>query len=156
LSLRHQRRGGSGGPAEHSGAQEASAIESVGASLDTDFELTLERFLALQMLGSSTARATLKSLREQLFAHGRPQGLLAALGLLLGADLRAHAPRISCPVGLFYGERDVITPPGAGRWFAEHLPHAELYTFARASHAPFLSHEDVFVAKLAHHLDQTA
>jgi len=137
-------------------AQPAEAIEAVGASLDGAFELTLERFLALQMLGSSTARATLKGLREQLFSHGRPQGLLPALDLLLSADLRADVACLRCPVGLFFGERDVITPLGAGRWFAEHVPHATLYAFAQASHAPFLSHEDAFVAQLAHHLDQNA
>jgi pimeloyl-[acyl-carrier protein] methyl ester esterase len=137
-------------------AQTAEAIAAVGASLDSAFETTLERFLALQTLGSPTARATLKSLREQLFAHGRPQGLLAALQLLLDADLRDRAASIDCPVGLFYGERDVITPPGAGRWLAGQLPHATLTLFPQASHAPFLSHEDLFIEKLLHYLEQHA
>jgi pimeloyl-[acyl-carrier protein] methyl ester esterase len=137
-------------------AQSAQAMEAVGASLDTDFEPTLERFLALQMLGAPTARSTLKALRSQLFAHGRPQGLLPALQLLLDADLRSLVAEISCPVGLFFGERDVITPLAAGQWLAEQLPDAILYCFAHASHAPFLSHEDAFVAKLTHHLDQNA
>lgn len=134
-------------------AQPRAAIEAVGASLDTDFEATLERFLALQMLGAPAARETLKAVRGELFAHGRPQGLLPALNLLLEADARQLAGRIRCPVGLFFGARDAITPIGAGRWLAENLDDARLYEFPHASHAPFLSHEDDFVARLTTHLD---
>ncbi|TDR76537.1 pimeloyl-ACP methyl ester esterase BioH [Paludibacterium purpuratum] len=134
-------------------AQSADAIEAVAESLDREFDATLERFLALQMLGSKSARDTLKALRAQLFAHGRPQGLRPALQLLLDADLRAEVGTIHCPVGLFYGQRDVITPQGAGQWLAEQLPDAQLITFAQASHAPFLSHEAAFVARLAEFLD---
>jgi pimeloyl-[acyl-carrier protein] methyl ester esterase len=137
-------------------AQTREAMAAVGASLDAEFEVTLERFLALQTLGSKTARTTLKSLREQLFSHGRPQGLQAALQLLLDADLRQQIAGVSCPVGLFFGERDVITPMAAGQWMAEQLPDATLYAFAQASHAPFLSHEADFVGELVHHLDKNA
>lgn len=137
-------------------AQSAEAIQAVGRSLDTAFDITLERFLALQMLGAPAARATLKALREQLFSHGRPQGLLPALQLLLEADLRREVSAIHCPVGLFYGERDVITPLSAGQWLCGQLPEATLYSFAQASHAPFLSHEEAFIAQLGHHLDLNA
>ena len=137
-------------------AQQRSAIESVGASLDTAFELTLEHFLALQMLGAPAARQTLADLKAQLFSHGRPQGLLPALECLLAADARELAASIHCPVGLFFGARDAITPIGAGRWLADALPDATLYEFAHASHAPFLSHEAEFIAQLRHHLEQHA
>ena len=137
-------------------AQERKSIEAVAASLDGAFEQTLERFLALQMMGAPSARDTLKALRADLFAHGRPQGLLPALELLLEADARALAGRIQCPVGLFYGVRDAITPIGAGRWLAAELADARLYEFPQASHAPFLSHETEFVAALAQHLDAHA
>ncbi|WP_043638142.1 pimeloyl-ACP methyl ester esterase BioH [Chromobacterium haemolyticum] len=137
-------------------AQERKSIEAVAASLDGAFEQTLERFLALQMMGAPSARDTLKALRADLFAHGRPQGLLPALELLLMADARALAGRIQCPVGLFYGARDAITPIGAGRWLADALGDARLYEFPQASHAPFLSHEAEFVAALALHLETHA
>lgn len=137
-------------------AQQRAAIEAVGASLDTAFEQTLERFLALQMLGAPAARDTVKAVREQLFSHGRPQGLRPALELLLEADARALAGRIHCPVALFYGVRDAITPIGAGRWLQAALADATLHEFTQASHAPFLSHQDEFVAKLAQHLEASA
>lgn len=133
-------------------AQTAEAISSVGDSLDTAFEATLERFLALQMLGAPAAKHTVKAVREQLFAHGRPQGLLPALNLLLSADSRAIVSDISCPTGVFHGARDAITPIGAGRWLAEHLHDARLFEFPHASHAPFLSHEPEFLVMLKDYL----
>lgn len=69
-------------------AQAREAIEGVASNLDTAFDLTLERFLALQMMGAPAARDTLKALKAQLFSHGRPQGLLAGLDCLLNADAR--------------------------------------------------------------------
>ncbi|KIA80016.1 pimeloyl-ACP methyl ester esterase BioH [Chromobacterium amazonense] len=137
-------------------AQARQSIEAVAQSLDGAFEQTLERFLALQMMGAPAARDTLKALRGELFAHGRPQGLLPALELLLEADARELADRIRCPAALFYGVRDAITPIGAGRWLADTLGDAVLYEFPQASHAPFLSHEPDFVRALAEHLETQA
>ncbi|MEN3030666.1 pimeloyl-ACP methyl ester esterase BioH [Chromobacterium amazonense] len=137
-------------------AQARQSIEAVAQSLDGAFEQMLERFLALQMMGAPAARDTLKALRGELFAHGRPQGLLPALELLLEADARELADRIRCPAALFYGVRDAITPIGAGRWLADTLGDAVLYEFPQASHAPFLSHEPDFVRALAEHLETQA
>ena len=137
-------------------AQAADTILAVANSLDDQFEQTLNRFLALQTLGSSTAKNTLADLQTQLFSHGRPQGLLPALQLLLTADLRPAMSSIACPVGLFFGQRDMITPPGVGQWLAGQLAWATLHIFPQASHAPFLSHEDEFCERLYHHLDSCA
>lgn len=137
-------------------AQQRQAIEGVAANLDSQFELTLERFLALQMMGAPAARDTLKALKGQLFAHGRPQGLLAGLDCLLQADARELAARIHCPVGLFYGAKDAITPAAAGRWLDAQLADSHYYDFPQASHAPFLSHEAEFIATLRQHLEQHA
>lgn len=129
-------------------AQEAAQIEAVGASLATAFDATLTRFLALQTLGSDSARETLATLRRDLFAHGRPQGLEAMLEVLVRSDLRADAAAIACPTLLLFGLRDAITPIGAGRWLAGQIADSRLVEFPRASHAPFLSHEADFLAAL--------
>ncbi|AXK38776.1 pimeloyl-ACP methyl ester esterase BioH [Crenobacter cavernae] len=137
-------------------AQTRESIEAVGANLAGAFELTLQRFLGLQLMGAPDARETLKALKDTLFSHGRPQGLEAALGWLLHDDARLLARDISCPAGLFYGAKDMITPLAAGRWLAETLPDATLTVFEQASHAPFLSHESEFAVALARHLEQHA
>ena len=117
-------------------------------SLGSDFEATLNRFLALQLLGAPDARATVNAVRDSLFAHGRPQGLAPMLDVLVAADLRPRVPQIACPVWLGFGARDAITPLAAGEWLATALPDALWQPFERASHAPFLSHESEFTARL--------
>lgn len=133
--------------------QPEAAMRAVGAQLHDAFEATLKNFLALQMLGAPQARDTLKALNGQLFAHGRPLGLLPALDCLLQADLRALAGAIHVPTALFFGARDRITPAGAGHWLQAQLPDATLHLFEQASHAPFLSHEQEFLTLLLSHLD---
>lgn len=134
-------------------AQDAAQIEAVGASLATAFDATLNRFLALQTLGSDSARDTLVTLRRDLFSHGRPQGLEAMLDVLVHSDLRGEVAAIDCPSLLLFGLRDAITPIGAGRWLANAIGDAQLVEFPRASHAPFLSHEADFLAALRTFLD---
>ena len=134
-------------------AQERKSIEAVAASLNSAFSQTLERFLALQMMAAPSARDTLKTLYSQLFAHGRPKGLLPALDFLLTYDARELVGRIQCRTGLFYGLRDIITPIGAGRWLADALDDSRLYEFPQASHVPFLSQETEFFLALSEHLN---
>ncbi|MCG9055540.1 pimeloyl-ACP methyl ester esterase BioH [Laribacter hongkongensis] len=129
-------------------AQPAGQIAAVADSLGSDFEATLNRFLALQLLGAPDARTTVNAVRDSLFAHGRPQGLAPMLDVLVAADLRARVSQIACPVWLGFGARDAITPLAAGEWLATALPDALWQPFERASHAPFLSHESEFTARL--------
>lgn len=116
------------------------------AALETDYEGTLKRFLALQARGDEEARAVLKTLREALFANGRPgaEVLRAGLKILLESDLRSRVAAVRAPTLLLHGERDLLTPPGAARWLVEQIGNARLEVVAGAAHAPFLSHPDGF------------
>ncbi|MDD5240363.1 MAG: pimeloyl-ACP methyl ester esterase BioH [Sulfuricella sp.] len=116
------------------------------AALETDYEGTLKRFLALQARGDDEVKMVLKRLRDGLFAKGRPdaEALRAGLAILLESDLREQAALIETPTLLLHGERDLLTPPGAARWLAERMPAARLEVVAGAAHAPFLSHPEAF------------
>ena len=116
------------------------------AALETDYEGTLKRFLALQARGDDDARAVLKRLRESLFVNGRPDAgaLRAGLNILLESDLRDRAAAVRAPTLLLHGERDLLTPPGAARWLAGRIAGARLEVVAGAAHAPFLSHPAEF------------
>lgn len=135
-------------------AQSPEAIETMGHNLYACFNGTLERFLALQMLGVPNAREMLKVVHTSLSAYGCPQGLIPALNLLLKMDNRPIINKIKCPTAIFHGTRDAITPIGAGHWLASQLSCATWYEFPRASHMPFISDETVFLKQLTHHLSQ--
>lgn len=119
-------------------------------SLVSDYEGTLKRFLALQASGDASARAVLARLRGLLFARGRPDRAVldAGLAILLNADLRASVAGIPHAALVIHGSHDTLAPLAAGEWLAQHLPDGCFCRIRGASHAPFLSHSDPFIAAL--------
>ncbi|MDP2878003.1 MAG: pimeloyl-ACP methyl ester esterase BioH [Sulfuricella sp.] len=111
-------------------------------ALETDYEGTLKRFLALQARGGDEVKTVLKRLRDIVFTRGCPevQTLRAGLNILLESDLRDRAATIKTPTLLLHGGRDMLTPVGAAHWLAEQMPEARLEVLPGAAHAPFLSH----------------
>jgi len=115
-------------------------------SLTQDYRATLLRFLSLQAGGNESARALLKQLRAEMFAHGEPQpeALAAGLAILEQTDLRARLAEIQMPALVVHGSHDRLAPPAAGEYLAAQLPNARLLRVEGAGHAPFLSHVALF------------
>ena len=77
-------------------------------------------------------------------AEAMAAGLVEAVrhGLAgVAADVEAQArplavdlAQVRCPVRLWYGEVDRVTPVAFGRWYAAHLPDATLTVVAGAGH----------------------
>lgn len=131
-------------------AMAADTLARFGDELCASYRLTLQRFLSLQLAGSTDSRAALATLRRHLFARGdpAPSVLAEALAVLAATDLRADVPAIAQPALVVTGERDTLAPPAAGAWLASALPNARLVTIAGAGHVPFLSHPAEFAAAL--------
>ncbi|MET0066486.1 MAG: pimeloyl-ACP methyl ester esterase BioH [Candidatus Thiodiazotropha sp.] len=110
--------------------------------LGDDLSRAMERFLALQMLGSDLAMETLKKLKLRLEERPEPapEALQAGLDLLRSGDLRAQLKLLTCPTAWIYGERDTLAPAAAAQRIADWLPQALTHTIPRAAHTPFLSH----------------
>jgi len=119
-------------------------------SLADDYRATLLRFLSLQARGGDAARTVIAHLRARMQAQAEPnpEVLAAGLELLRTADLREQVEQVRCPALVVHGAYDTLSAPEAGVWLAKHLPNARLALHERASHAPFLSHPDWFVATL--------
>lgn len=66
-------------------------------------------------------------------ALGNPEGYLADSGLVFGR-WPFRVEDVSCPVTLWYGERDVNAPVRNGRWLAERLPAATLHVLPGLGH----------------------
>jgi pimeloyl-[acyl-carrier protein] methyl ester esterase len=125
----------------------ASTLQRFGDELRASYRLTLSRFLALQVHGSESGRATLDVLRRRLFERGEPSpaALDAAIDTLRTSDLRAELPRIVARTLVVAGDRDALVPLAATRELAAALPNATHVTIEGAAHAPFLSHRQAFL-----------
>lgn len=128
-------------------AMPTAVMQQFAAELAQDYRGTLQRFLSLQMGAESSARDTLRAMRERLFEHGEPDvnALGAGLALLRDSDLRRDVSAITQPALLIHGERDKLAPVAAAQYLRDHLPRARLHTIPLAGHAPFLSHPQLVI-----------
>jgi pimeloyl-[acyl-carrier protein] methyl ester esterase len=120
----------------------AADLNAFGKALLTDPQATLLRFLSLQTRGAAEQKSLLQQLRRSLLALPPADGLALSSGLtmLRESDMRTAISRLQQPTLVMHGLLDTLTPPAAGAWLAETLPAAEHIEFARAAHAPHLSH----------------
>src|SRR4029077_9777645 len=126
-----------------------------GDELRVAYKATLQRFLTLQVQASERGRATLATLRQQLFARGEPSAAVvdATLALLMAIDLRGELAQVHAPSLVISGSRDTLAPAAAGAWLAGALPDARYVEMEGAAHAPFLSHTDAFIGIVNEFLD---
>ncbi|MBB5943838.1 pimeloyl-ACP methyl ester esterase BioH [Xanthomonas sp. 3307] len=131
-------------------AVEPQVFEQFGRDLAEDYRGTLERFLALDTLGSAHARAELRTLREALDARGAPDPhvLQDGLTLLERTDLRRALPGLRVPSLWIGGQRDRLVPPAGMEAAAALAPNARALIVAGGGHAPFLGHADAVAEAL--------
>lgn len=121
-----------------------------GDALRRDFRGTLEGFLALEALGSTSAQEELRSLKTHAFERGEPSErvLLEGLTLLDRLDLRDELPALTVPSLWISGRRDRLVPAGAMPAAAALAPDARSVVIAGAGHAPFLGATDEVAAEI--------
>lgn len=117
-------------------------LQDFGEALLADPQATLLRFLSLQTRGMPGQKTLLQQLRQTLLAApaARREALAVGLAILRDTDLRDELARLAQPALILHGALDTLTPPAAGAWLAGCLPSAQHIEFARAAHAPHLSH----------------
>lgn len=140
-------------------AMPPAQLQEFASGLTQNYRETLLRFLSLQVQGDERVRASLRQLRESLFAHGEPDtaSLGTSLALLSREDLRAKLQGIALPTLILAGGYDRLTPPAASEFMAQMIPGARLQAFPKSAHAPFISRPAEFAAALldfVHRLSQ--
>lgn len=132
------------------GMREA-VFEQFAADLASDHRATWQRFLALEVHGTASARDDLRRLRSAASAWPAPAptALADGLGLLGSSDLRERVTEITQPTLIITGGRDRLVPQAAGRWLAEQIPGAELELMPGCGHAPFIGDSKSFVGLVA-------
>jgi len=118
--------------------------------LKQNFQQTINRFIAIQAMGSDHAREEQRTLRERVFRYGNPQpaALEGGLDILRQANLRPQLADIQCPSLLIVGEHDTLFRRSAAEKTQTLFNNAKLALIPGAGHAPFLSHSDIFLERL--------
>jgi len=118
--------------------------------LSGDFQRTVERFLALQTLGTDSARQDARQLKEAVLAQPMPDiaVLEAGLTLLRDVDLRSALTQLNLPFLRLYGALDGLVPRRIATRLDEALPNSHSVTMEKAAHAPFISHPEAFCQEI--------
>jgi len=137
-------------------AMDAEVLARFHDDLLADPAGTLQRFLALQVMGSEAARDTLRTLRRELAQRPAPVPAALALGLdlLQTSDLRERIGALTCPTLWLFGQRDTLVPAAASTGIARLLPQARCRVLAGAAHAPLLSHPEATGGAIARFLQE--
>lgn len=124
-------------------------LRQFAMQLQQDLSKTVERFLALQAMGSNSARDDIRIIRELVLAKPQPdsQALAAGLDMLRDIDLRGNLPAIISPWLRLWGKLDGLVPRKVLPQLLEQNNTTDVL-FAKASHAPFISHTEQFVAEI--------
>lgn len=114
--------------------------------LSEHFHRTVERFLALQTLGTQSAREDMKALKEVVLGQPLPSVdiLNGGLEILRNEDLRDELKNRNIPLIRFYGYLDGLVPRKVAEILDSEYPDSPSIIFRHAAHAPFISHPDEF------------
>ncbi len=125
-------------------------LQEFAHDLEADYAGTLERFLALEALGSDCAQADLRKLRADTFSEHPPElrALVQGLEVLEHTDLRARLAELTRPSAWIAGRRDRLIPWQAMQWGAAQCG-GEFTCIRGGGHAPFIGHTNEVVAALA-------
>ncbi|OHU86359.1 MULTISPECIES: pimeloyl-ACP methyl ester esterase BioH [Pseudoalteromonas] len=125
-------------------------LDDFKQQLSQDSNKTIERFLAIQAMGSEHAKEDIKQLRILLKKHPQPheEALSAGLDMLKTQDLRQTFSQLQQPVFGFFGRLDALVPKKVCSKMAQLNPSFKYEIAPKASHAPFISHRAEFISYL--------
>jgi len=125
----------------------ATEPRGMGLRLKRDFTGTMGDFFRSMFAQGELTPEQEGRIGREILADGRlpaPDSAQSALAILASTDLRERLPEIDRPVLIIHGSADLICPPGAARYLAEHLPDPRLVEFSGVGHAPPLSRPKEF------------
>jgi pimeloyl-[acyl-carrier protein] methyl ester esterase len=129
---------------------DAELVRRLATDLGTDYNATIERFLALEVMGSPHPRGELRRLRAEVFARGEPnlRVLQEGIRILDETDLRVDLSTLKTRSTWIAGRLDRLVHPEAMQWSAAQCT-GDFDAIAHAGHAPFLTHADAVAQALS-------
>jgi pimeloyl-[acyl-carrier protein] methyl ester esterase len=137
---------------------EPDVLDNFHRGLRQQVHKTVERFLAIQAMGSATVKTDVKHLKQWLAARPEPAlwALNIGLELLKDADLRHTLAKIPCPMLGLFGRLDALVPVAAVAQMQALQPAMQVEIFPHASHAPFIAEADDFTARIHQFLQKVS
>ncbi|SFD21694.1 pimeloyl-ACP methyl ester esterase BioH [Pseudoalteromonas denitrificans] len=125
-------------------------LQNFMSQLTENSSKTIERFLAIQAMGSPSAKQDIKKLKHILKLSPEPKSIAlnAGLNFLLTEDLRPLFTELTIPIYGIFGGLDSLVPIQAVTNMTQLNSNFKAHVFPKASHAPFISHKNEFIQVL--------
>lgn len=125
-------------------------LESFYKQLQSDPIKTVLRFLAIQAMGSPSAKKDIADIKAKLGDMGGAcvSSLSSGLDFLLHVDLRKELSKIKTPLLRIYGAKDTLVPLALWESLSGSSPHLHQVLFEQSSHAPFITETSKFIDTL--------
>jgi pimeloyl-[acyl-carrier protein] methyl ester esterase len=132
----------------------ANVLQLFHRQLAKDTGKTIDNFLKIQAMGSPHIRNDIKKIQQLVMAYSVPTEMTLAnsLSFLQTTDQRQKLACISQPFLRLYGANDSLVPKAVISQIDELAVNSDKIIFDGASHAPFISHLDLFNESLMHWL----
>jgi pimeloyl-[acyl-carrier protein] methyl ester esterase len=129
---------------------ESKVLHFFTQQLELNFSKTLERFLAIQAMGSVNARQDVKIIKQALLRYPPPSSVALAAGLdmLQNIDLRERLKGLTMPCQFFLGRLDTLVPHKVAPLVQQLNSNITIDVITDASHAPFISNTNSFATRL--------
>jgi len=100
----------------------------------------LQQFSGLVAMGDKRPRETISKLSEHVDNNVTEiEALKAGLDILKQEDLRGVMSRLRCPIGMIFGEKDVLVKRSTGKALQALRADINIIEIANTGHAPFLT-----------------
>jgi pimeloyl-[acyl-carrier protein] methyl ester esterase len=129
---------------------ETKVLDFFTQQLSLDFTKTLQRFLAIQAMGSVNAKQDTNTIKQavQQFPPPSPIALSAGLDMLQNIDLREQFKTLLIPCHMFLGRLDTLVPDKLAPQMQYLNSKVTLEVISDASHAPFISDTEFYAKRL--------
>jgi pimeloyl-[acyl-carrier protein] methyl ester esterase len=122
-------------------------LNNFKSQLLNDLPVTISRFLAIQAMGSPSAKRDVKLIKQYVdtYPEANPIALSAGLEILATSDFRSQLIKLSMPCHLLLGRLDSLVPIKLKQYIALLNPLIIVSVFEHSSHAPFITEPHCFL-----------
>ena len=127
-----------------------SVLDNFKQQLLEDFSLTIDRFMALQAMGSPSAKSDIKMLKHAVLSRPAPspEALMSGLDILATVDYRNELKKLTIPTLRLYGRLDGLVPRKVAKDVDLLTTESTSFVFQTSSHAPFITEANLFSQKI--------
>jgi len=135
---------------------EARLLDAFADGVSENRQATLLRFLSLQVNGLADCKVLLKKLKASMLECDVPDPgtLLGGLEILKKLDLRPAFSRLTCPVSVILGGKDLLIPASIADQLPQLNANCEVHILDASGHVPFLSHQQEVLAIVSRFFSQ--